>query len=289
MIPDGLEQKNKQLEPLHFLAYPFTSISHTPSSGDVMQLKPIRGGYIFEQPQFGSLRSVFAVFNIWEQFEVVVLEENHRQGKNKGYAELLGRLRFKEKNELMSEEDLSLLRSRILEPEDRDNLLQIRGKNATVNVINENRLDQLTSKLYVMEASHIPAKRNVYIKPAGTVEETAFLQTLRLKEGARIMLIHNINTLDGLTNGAQGTVVEILSTEDRVHYILIKFDNAEIGMEQRRKFRFLPSIAKQPHLTPIDRYSLSYTLGDVKKNHGASATLLQFPLKLAWASTSHKV
>ena len=254
-----------------------------------MQLKPIRGDYIFEHPKAGSLRSVFEVFNIWEQFEVVALEENHRQGNNKKYAELLGRLRFKEKNEQMLKEDLAFLRSRILEPDNSDDILQIHGKNATVNAINEKCLDRLTSKLYVMEASHIPAKRNVYIKPAGTVEETAFLQTLRLKDGARIMLIHNINTLDGLTNGAQGTVLEILSREDRVHYILVKFDNTEIGMEQRRKFRFLPSLAKQPDLTPIERYSLGYTLGDITKNHGASATLLQFPLKLAWASTSHKV
>ena len=255
-----------------------------------MQLKPIRGDYIFEKPKHASLRSVSEVFNIWEIFEVVVLEQNHRQGKDKKYAELLGRLRFKEKNESMSEEDLTLLRSRILEPENTDNLLQIHGKNATVNAINEHRLDHLPSKLYVIEASHIPAKRNVCIKPAGTVEETAFLQTLRLKEGARIMLIHNINTIDGLTNGAQGTVVKILSKENRTHYILIKFDNVMIGMEQRRKFcHLLPSIAKRTDLTPIERYSLSYTLGDIKKNHGASATLLQFPLKLAWASTAHKV
>ena len=252
-----------------------------------MQLKPIRGYYIFEQPKYGSLHSVFEVFNLWEEFQCVVLEQNHRQGEDKEYAELLGRLRFKQKDQDMSEKDLALLRSRILHPEDEQNTFEIYGKNVTVNAVNEKRLVLLPTKLYTMEAIHNPAKRNINIKPAGTVEETAFLQTLRLKTSARVMLIYNVNTLDGLTNGAQGTVMEILAKEERVHYILIKFDNPDIGLEQRRKFLRLPSVSRRPDLIPIERFSLSYTLGDLRKNHGAS--LLQFPLKLSWASTSHKV
>jgi hypothetical protein len=131
----------------------------------------------------------------------------------------------------------------------------------------------------------------VTITRAGTIEETAFLQTLKLKVGARVMLINNINTLDGLTNGAQGRVIDILAKDDRVRYIIVKFDNPNIGNEQRRKFYHLPAILRNPGLTvtPIERSSFSYTLGDVRKNHGARATLLQFPLKLSWACTSHKV
>ena len=56
-----------------------------------MQLKPIRGDYIFEKPKYGNISDVYEVFNLWEQFDCIVLEENHRQGEDKEYAELLGR------------------------------------------------------------------------------------------------------------------------------------------------------------------------------------------------------
>lgn len=254
-----------------------------------MQLKPIRGDYIFEKPKYGNLRDVYEVFNIWDQFQCVVLEKNHRQGEDKEYAELLGRIRFKELNESLSLEDLELLKSRCIKPENEETTMQIFGKNATVNAVNETRLKEQKTKLYTIEAKHDPPTRKVNITNAGTVEETAFLQTLRLKVGARVMVIHNINTSDGLTNGARGMVMDILAKEERVRYVLVQFDNPSIGMEQRRKFRHLPSIARQPHLTPIEKFHFSYTLGDVRKNHGARATVIQFPLKLSWASTAHKV
>ena len=98
-----------------------------------------------------------------------------------------------------------------------------------------------------------------------------------------------VNTLDGLTNGAQGRVMEILAKNERVRFILIKFDSPNVGMDQRRKFRCLPSVARRSDLTPIERFSFSYTLGDVRKDHAARAILMQFPLKLSWACTSHKV
>ena len=254
-----------------------------------MQLKPIRGDYIFEQPKYGQLKDVYEVFNLWEQFKCIVLEQNHRQGEDRIYAELLGRIRFKELEESLSEEDLALLKSRCIQPENEETTLQIFCKNKTVNLVNEVRLNQIHSRLYTIEAKHIPSNRNVTVKSAGTIEETAFLQTLNLKVGARVMLIHNINTMDGLTNGAQGMVAEILAKDNRVRYILVKFDNPNIGNEQRRKFNRLPSVTRNPGLTPIERFSFSYTLGDVRKDHGARATLLQFPLKLSWACTSHKV
>ena len=254
-----------------------------------MQLKPIKGDYIFEKPKYGNLKDVYEVFNIWEQFQCIVLEENHRQGDDKEYAELLGRIRFKELEESLSLEDLELLKSRCIKPKEEDKTMQIFGKNEHVNIVNDNRLERLQSKLYTIEAKHDPPTRKVTVTSAGTIEESGFLQTLRVKIGSRVMIIHNINTMDGLTNGARGNVIEILAKDERVRYILIQFDNPDIGIEQRRKLRHLPSISKRPELTPIEKFHFSYTLGDVRKNHAARATLIQFPLRLCWASTAHKV
>lgn len=254
-----------------------------------MQLKPIRGDYIFQQPKYGRFRQVHEVFPIWELFSSVVLEVNHRQGQDRVYAEMLNRIRFKEKHEKLSEEDLAILQSRVKKPTDEDKTVKIYGKNVTVNAVNEKRLNALNSQLYTAEAIHIPSKKNVKIKEAGTIEETAFLQTLKLKVGARVMVIHNINTLDGLTNGAQGRVVDILLKEGKLHYILVRFDNPNIGQEQRRTHRFLHAVARSDDLTPIGRFNLGYTLGDVRRDHAARASLHQFPLKLSWALTAHKV
>ena len=41
-------------------------------------------------------------------------------------------------------------------------------------------------------------------------------------------------------------------------------------------------------LTPIERVNFSYTLGNVSKNHAARASIMQFPIKLCWAITSHR-
>ena len=257
--------------------------------GDLMQLKPIQGGYIFEKPKYGNLKDVSEVFNLWEQFQCIVLEENHRQGEDKAYAELLGRIRFKEKDEEMSADDLKLLNSRCIQPEDEDTTIQIFGKNVSVNYVNEKRLERLKSKLYTIEAKHLPSARIPEIKSGGTIENTAFLQTLRVKVGARIMLIHNINTLDGLTNGAQGRVMDILEKDGRVRFIMVQFDNPAIGIEQQRKFSRLSVVARHPGLTPIEKFHFCYSLGDLRKDHAARATLIQFPLKLSWACTAHKV
>ena len=102
-----------------------------------MQLKPIQGDYIFQQPKYGNLKDVFEVFNLWEQFQSVVLEKNHRQGEDKSYAELLGRLRFKEKDEELSKEDSDLLNSRIVQPDDLESTIQIFGLNGMVNSVNQ--------------------------------------------------------------------------------------------------------------------------------------------------------
>ena len=257
--------------------------------GDLMQLRPIRGDYIFEQPKYGTLKDVYNIFNLWELFDVYTLEKNHRQGEDKEYAELLNRIRVKGKEDDLSKDDHALLRGRIKEPEDEETTTQIYGYNELVNAVNEKRLNMQTTQLHTIEATHIPSKKNVKVKSSGTIEDTAFLQTLRLKVGARVMLIHNVNTEDGLTNGAQGRVIEILLRQEKVRYILIQFDNLNIGQDQKRKFKFLPSVARNPHLTAIEKYQLSYTLGDVSKEHGARASFLQFPLKLSWASSAHKV
>ena len=257
--------------------------------GDLMQLKPCRGNYIYQEPADKHLKEVFGILNLWELFDVYILEENHRQGEDREYADLLNRLRFKSKEDDLSVLDTATLSSRISEPQNLDNTTQIFGYNKSVNLVNENKLKTLQKPLHIIEAEHFPARRNINIKPAGTIESTAFLQKLSLKVGARVMLIHNINTEDGLTNGAQGIIEDIIVTNGKVTCVMIKFDNTNVGHEHRRKFRSKISVPRSEDITPIEKYHHTYTLGDVSKNHEARASFFQFPLKLSWATSAHKV
>ena len=262
-----------------------------PILGDLMQLKPCRGNYIYQEPADRNLKQVYGILNLWELFDVYILEENHRQGEDKEYANLLNRLRFKAKEDDLSVLDMKALKSRIMKPHEVDNVnnTQIFGYNRSVNSVNEKRLKTLETQLHTIEATHFPSRKNINIKTAGTIESTAFLDKLSLKVGARVMLIHNINTEDGLTNGAQGVIVDIILNNDKVLYVMIKFDNTTIGHEHRRKFKSKTFVRRSEDITPIEKYHHTYTLGDVSKNHEARASFLQFPLKLSWATSAHKV
>jgi hypothetical protein len=257
--------------------------------GDLMQLKPIRGGYIFQMPKYEKYRQVFELLPLWKMFETIELEINHRQGDDKVYADLLNKLRFKSKHEDIFAEDLDLLNSKVVSNEVGDDVTKIFGKNASVNCENSKHLRRLKSSLFTIQANHTPKNRSVKITAAGTIEDTGFLDKLEIKVGARVMLIHNVNTSDGLTNGAQGTVIKVLTDGEKVRYIVVKFDNKKVGKLQRQKLKFLGSKCDLSEETPIERFSFSYTLGDNSKNHAARATVLQFPVRLCWALTAHKV
>ena len=283
-----LYQLHQRLCEIKQSTLPFGGIS-TIFFGDLMQLKPIKGSYIFEEPKQEKYKQIFNIFPLWNLFETIDLEENHRQGEDKSYAELLNRLRFKSRDEQLSSEDLEMLKSRVLECQSGEETMKIYGKNISVNLENTRRLNTLKTKLFQIDAIHIPENRNVKINLDGTIEDTAFLNQIHIREGARVMIIHNINTSDGLTNGAQGSLVKILTEDKKVRYLMIKFDNEKIGREQRIKFKFLSSKCNLDDLVPIERVNFSYTLGNVAKNHAARASFLQFPVKLSWAITAHRV
>ena len=61
--------------------------------GDMMQLKPCLGRYIFEEPQNEDFKTTHRLAPRWQMFSSVLLEKNHRQGKDKEYADLLNRIR----------------------------------------------------------------------------------------------------------------------------------------------------------------------------------------------------
>ena len=62
--------------------------------GDMLQLRPVLGAFAFEKPHNPEFHATYELQNRWEMFKVINLEENHRQGKDREYAETLNRIRI---------------------------------------------------------------------------------------------------------------------------------------------------------------------------------------------------
>ena len=113
------------------------------------------------------------------------------------------------------------------------------------------------------------------------------MDSLNIKMGARVMLIFNIDVSDLLCNGAIGKVIGIKDDhKGSIRALIVKFDNPEAGKKSRANN---PAMAKKyPGGTVIKKKEEEYSLA---KNQGlisSTARLIQFPIVLAWAVTTHK-
>ena len=61
--------------------------------GDILQLKQVMGRYIFQEPLCENYHLSHIVDPLWRKFQILFLTHNHRQGKDRDYAEVLNRLR----------------------------------------------------------------------------------------------------------------------------------------------------------------------------------------------------
>ena len=117
------------------------------------------------------------------------------------------------------------------------------------------------------------------------------IESIELAIGARVMITKNVDTSDGLVNGMLGTVVGFYpeplgdpSSSFNPSFILVELDDPEAGQATRRKYHSV--IAGHPRATPIGKVDVRFKVG---RYQVAQVSRRQFPLKLAWASTIHKV
>ena len=129
--------------------------------GDLLKIKPVRGRYIFEEPKSESFKIGNVVSPHWDKFNIVNLVENHRQGNDKFYADILNRIRTGNQ----TVEDIQELEKRV-RPKGHSDLkdplnLWLFGKNKPVDEMNEIRLKKI-NKLYWCNLQHsIPSKTSV--------------------------------------------------------------------------------------------------------------------------------
>ena len=259
--------------------------------GDMMQLKPVRGRWIFEQPA-SPTQSLLdkAGASLWSQFESIDLEINHRQGEDREYAELLNRVRVGEQ----TPEDLALLKTRVRpagHPDLEEAVLYIGCKKKFVSEENENYINKHPGQMITLKAVNIHPNKKGLFKPkldpdSGTIGQTAFKDVLKVKKDVKIILIHNLDTSDCLTNGQLGKLVDVIETKDgTVDKLVVKFRDERVGLKSQQKNPAMA--AKFPGCVILERVQMKYSLS--KSKTGATATLYQFPIWLSHSITCHKI
>ena len=215
---DMLYQLDFRLQEIMMNQKPFGGISLF-VFGDLMQLKPVMGNFIFEKPYQKDYEMLHRCNPRWKMFRCIVLEKNHRQGKDKGYAELLNRLRIGAE----TEEDIETLKSRIRNEKHNDIQkadLFIGAKRKDCFKINQNHIfKKIKGELIKIHSINYQQNQKEF-KPRvnekdETIGNTKFQNKLLLKRSAKVMIIHNIDTIDGLTNGQFGILIDVTYKNDQ--------------------------------------------------------------------------
>ena len=255
--------------------------------GDMLQLRPVLGNYIFQRPKEDTFSVVFDVAPRWSMLKVINLEENHRQGDDKAYADLLLRMR----TESHTEEDLKVLRKRVFKKGHiwyKDVATTIVCTNAKAKEINDRELRKMEGEEMMFKAKHSHALQPDYkpmIDEVGQVGKTSFVDELVVKKGCPVMLVSNIDVADCLSNGQLGTLVDTVKGGNGVvKWLMIKFKNVNVGKEWRQRHPGLAEI--YPGCTGVEKLSWDYNLKEEGPRH---INIYQFPIKVAFAVTAHKI
>ena len=262
--------------------------------GDMLQLAPVRGRYLFEEPSQLSYQQTDAFVPLWRSFKVINLIQNHRQGADREWADILNRTRIGEN----TKEDIEILESRIRpsnHPDIPNNAMYVAGTREAVHKINTSRIQELDTEEATSDAiNYSSAKKilNPEINDDGTIENTFFMNKLYVKIGARVMLIHNIDVADHLTNGTIGEILSFMRKENgQLKTINVEFRDEKSGDMARQRNPEIQQLHPENRPTPIGRIEHQYSKskkGSKSINPSSKAKIYQFPLILAFAATGHK-
>ena len=120
--------------------------------------------------------------------------------------------------------------------------------------------------------------------PTNPHETGNLKKILSVKVNVKVMITTNIDVSDGLTNGAMGTVTNVVINEKtgKMISILVVFDSKDVGQEAIHMSAYKH---KNQNAVPIYKTQATFP---IHKKSSCQATRSQFPLTLAWAVTIHK-
>ena len=257
--------------------------------GDIMQIKPVLGSFVFGQVKNQNMQLIQSIDNLWEKFEVVALKTNHRQGKDKDYADLLNRVRIGQH----TDEDMDFLKTRVFRTEEApDNALIVSGTNAKVDKYNTNKLNKQVGKLVSLNAAVYSDSKGLFKPPLkyGVIKGTTLHYEVNFKVGSRVMLTTNLDTCDGLVNGSLGEIIGFeYKSNGEIKYVMIQFDDPDDGKNRRKNLQYLNLEKNYPGATPIEKVEVNFSLSKDKGSASSGATAINFPICLCYAVTAHKI
>ena len=190
--------------------------------GDILQLPPVKDRAIYKEPKLLSSKAMYETkeLNLWNCCQSIHLETNFRQGKSP-FTEMLNRCRIGEP----TKDDIDTLIHRphtLLSEEAYYDAMHLFFTNSGVDAHNAAMLNRFQHEnLVEIQANLYPPKGYRPRTDAyGHVDGTQLPMTLRLKKGARVLVVSNVNIKDSLVNGSLGTVVEFITKENRGNDIL---------------------------------------------------------------------
>ena len=97
--------------------------------------------------------------------------------------------------------------------------------------------------------------------PTKRSDTGGLINVLDIAVGARVMLTYNINTSDGLVNGAMGEVAYITEKLCTVTTILVEFDNEVVGIQAKNQSHYRN---EHPNAVPICQHEANFGIGKRK-------------------------
>ncbi|CAF4809889.1 unnamed protein product, partial [Rotaria sp. Silwood1] len=198
---------------------------------------------------------------------------------------LANRIRKKRKDQSLSEEDKRMLKRCV----DRYNLklyqddcLHLFAWNQFVDEHNKKMLPLKCKEIVDVPGEQLTINKRILDQKKKRKLNTYDYKNLKLAVGARVIIEENVSRDDEIVKGAFGNIVEIvfnISKKNFINHIRVKFDNPDCG----RQHQNICAICRKEKTICIQRYNNARDDDEYKKNTA------QFPIRLGWASTVHKV
>lgn len=201
--------------------------------GDFYQLQPVAAHYIFDEITYTG------EMNLWlTHFKPIFLVSNVRQKDDSEYANLLNRVRIGKQT--INDIHTLVQRTKInVNEAPFKNALRLFPTRKQCLEYNNFKLKELSElkKYEVCQICAIDINSNTNepappkLIPTNDSECGGLPSRLFILPGARVMLLRNIMTTDGLVNGSQGTVVSIVFSDNQTmpYGVKVLFDDPRVG------------------------------------------------------------
>ncbi|XP_050315317.1 uncharacterized protein LOC126749670 [Anthonomus grandis grandis] len=223
-----------------------------------------------------------------------IKKEIMRQSEDKSFAVALNNMAFGK----MTDEDVQLIKSREVDSIDQipEDTMHLFSTNAEVDAFNEMKLSTFKTERAVSQARDVikgscsERPKHLFLEHAKSLkkgESFGLMLNLILQVDAKYMISMNVDTSDGIVNGATGILRQIDYDRNKIPFrVWMEFFDSKSGQECRKRNESLKkSMGVLYTRTPIEKAARAIK---VQKGSNVHVERLQFPLVISEEITIHK-